>query len=216
MDAVAHLPEIDRRVHRALIEAVLATGELPPLDELSARAGVATADLPGRLAILAAADYLALDAAGRVACLYPFSPSPTPHVVRLDGQQRHAMCAIDALGIAAMLGRTIEIEGSCGDCGTLVRLAVNPGAVTRAEPAETVVLARRGGDEPACETCCPVTLFACGPAHGTALAARLPETAVIPLDEALGRGESIFADFLAESLPARRRRAELVTLSVRT
>jgi hypothetical protein len=120
------------------------------------------------------------------------------------------MCAIDALGMAAMLGRAIGIDAVCADCGTPVRLVVRPGAVTRAAPAETVVLARRGGDEPACETCCPVTLFACGPAHGVALAARLPETAVIPLEEALRRGEAIFAGFLTETLPARRRRAELV------
>ena len=62
---------------------------------------------------LAAADYAAVDGAGRLVCLYPLSPSPTPHVAIIDGLRRHAMCAIDLLGIPAMLGRALALEGSC-------------------------------------------------------------------------------------------------------
>jgi Alkylmercury lyase len=44
---------------------------------------------------------------------YPFSASPTPFLVRLpDGRERHVCCAIDALGIAPMVGQAVEIRPS--------------------------------------------------------------------------------------------------------
>jgi hypothetical protein len=165
---------------------------------------------------LEAAEYLARDPHGRVTCLYPYSPTPTPHAVVVGGHRRHAMCAIDALGMAAMLDQAIAIESACAECGTPIRLDVSPGTIAHAEPPDSVVLARRSGDEPACETCCPFTLFACGPAHGDALTARLPETTVVSPDEALRHGESIFGDMLGETLPARRRRSRLTTSRLRT
>jgi hypothetical protein len=48
---------------------------------------------------------------GDVDMAYPFSAIPTPFVVRLaDGQERYACCAIDALGIAPMLGHRVHIQ----------------------------------------------------------------------------------------------------------
>lgn len=210
------LPELDRRLHRALVEGVLARGVVPVPEELAGTIGVAIDTIRDRLAALAAADYLALDTAGWATCLYPFSPIPTPHVVVIGGHRRYAMCAIDALGMAAMLNRAVEIESVCAGCGAAIRLAVVPGTIVGVEPAATVVLARRSGDEPACETCCPFTLFACGPEHGADVAARLPETSVVSVEEALHHGETIFGDLLAEELPARRRRSSLTASRLRT
>src|SRR5262245_5980105 len=49
--------------------------------------------------------------AGQVDMAYPFSALPTPWEVRLaDGQERFACCAVDALGIAPMIGQSIEIR----------------------------------------------------------------------------------------------------------
>jgi Alkylmercury lyase len=215
-EAETTLPRIERRLHRALLEGFLATGTVPTPAELAAATGTARAEVPSRLAALAAADYLALDPTGRVTCLYPFSPTPTPHLVVIGGLRRHAMCSIDALGVAAMLHQPVAVEGRCAACGAPIRLAVAPGTIARAEPLETVVLARRSGDKPACQTCCPYTLFACRPGHGEDAAARLPATTVVPLAEALRHAESIFGDFLGETLPARRRRSRLTLSRLRT
>lgn len=216
MNDAGLLPEIHRRLHRTLMDGVLSIGAVPGSDDLACSAGIDPAHIPAHLAALAAADYLSLDADGRVACLYPFSPTPTLHMVVIGGRRRYAMCSIDALGMAAMLGQAVEIESVCADCGTPIRLEVAPGTVIRAQPAETVVLARRSDNEPACETCCPFTRFACGPAHGAELAARLPETTVETLEDALRHAEAIFADFLAETLPARRPRSEKLTSRLQT
>ncbi len=208
-DANGDLPEIDRRLHRALLGGMLTTGTIPSQEVLIAAAGIDAAEVPLRLAALETADYLSLAPDGAVTCLYPFSPTPTPHAVVIGGRRRYAMCSIDALRMAAMLGEVVAIEGGCGVCRMPVHLDVAPGTITRAEPSGTVVLVRRSGDEPACETCCPSTLFACGPAHGAELTRRLPETIVVPLDEALRHAEAIFGDVLGKTLPARRRRSHL-------
>lgn len=81
---------------------------------------------PGRLreglAALDQADLLHLDA-DRVRLIYPFSADPTPFVVELaGGGRRHACCAIDALGIAALLGAPIVIHARCHHCGEPLRL----------------------------------------------------------------------------------------------
>jgi hypothetical protein len=59
---------------------------------------------------------------------YPFSAVPTPFVVRLaDGRERYACCAIDALGIAPMLGQRVHIRSQCHHCGAPLELSADPG-----------------------------------------------------------------------------------------
>ncbi len=57
---------------------------------------------------------------------YPFSGFPTPFVVQLaDGQERYACCAIDALGIAPMLGQRVRVWSRCHHCGEPLELWVD-------------------------------------------------------------------------------------------
>ncbi len=65
---------------------------------------------------------------GRIEIAYPFSAAPTPFVVRLaSGQERYACCAIDALGVAPMLGQRVHIRSRCHHCGTPLKFGVTPG-----------------------------------------------------------------------------------------
>ncbi len=64
---------------------------------------------------------------GRVETAYPFSARPTPFIVRLDdGRERYACCAIDALGVAPMLGERVEVSGVCHHCAQPLIFAVAP------------------------------------------------------------------------------------------
>ncbi len=108
----ATLPQASRRLHRALLDGLLATGAVQPGEDLARAAEVDPAILPDLVAELVAADYVATDDTGAPVCLYPLSAVPTSHVVVVDGERRHAMCAIDALGIPAMLGRALPIQTS--------------------------------------------------------------------------------------------------------
>jgi hypothetical protein len=63
---------------------------------------------------------------GLVDVAYPFSAFPIPFVVQLaDGQERYACCAVDALGIAPMLGQRVRIRSRCHHCGEPLELRVD-------------------------------------------------------------------------------------------
>ena len=64
---------------------------------------------------------------GLVEVAYPFSAFQTPFVVQLaDSQERYACCAIDALGIAPMLGQRVRNRSRCHHCGEPLELWVDP------------------------------------------------------------------------------------------
>lgn len=66
--------------------------------------------------------------AGRVDLAYPFSVSPTAFVVDLGrGRgERYACCAVDALGLASMLGQPVRIRSRCQHCRKPLELSVDP------------------------------------------------------------------------------------------
>ncbi len=176
-----HLAAPARRLHRALLTALLRDGVVPPVGALADTLGIDHDALAASLRELVVGDYAALGPAGELRGLYPLSAVPTPHVVVIDGHRRHAMCAIDALGLPAMLGRELTIGATCGLCHAPIRLVVRPGTVVATEPATATVVARRDEHEPAANACCPATVFACGAAHGRALIERLPGTSLLSL-----------------------------------
>jgi Alkylmercury lyase len=64
---------------------------------------------------------------GRVVLAYPWSGTPTPFVTVLpDGRERWACCAIDALGIPAMLGEPVTVRAGCHHCAERFTLTVTP------------------------------------------------------------------------------------------
>jgi alkylmercury lyase-like protein len=64
---------------------------------------------------------------GRVVAAYPWSGTPTPFVTILaDGRERWACCAIDALGVPAMLGQPVTVRTACHHCAERFDLAVTP------------------------------------------------------------------------------------------
>ena len=64
---------------------------------------------------------------GRIDIAYPFSASPTPFVVRLaGGKERYACCAMDALGIAPMVGQRVGIRSRCHHCTMPLEFSASP------------------------------------------------------------------------------------------
>ena len=64
---------------------------------------------------------------GHVDIAYPFSAAPTAFVVRLpDGRERYVCCAIDALGIAAMVGQWVQIRSRCHHSHRPLEFSVTP------------------------------------------------------------------------------------------
>ncbi|GGT22543.1 organomercurial lyase [Streptomyces antibioticus] len=149
-----------RAVHQAVLRHFATTGSAPNASDLEAVAAEAGRTAPEVLAELDAEDFLALDAEGSVRAAYPFSAVETPHRVRLgDGVEAWSMCAIDALGIAAMLDQDIRITSSDPVSGHPITVSFTGGA-TRWEPAGSVVfVGRRPGQGPAADICCDALNF---------------------------------------------------------
>lgn len=98
------------------------------------------------LAELAETDVMAFDAGGEIRAAYPFSPIRTPiRVSWASGPAAYAMCAIDALGMSAMLGGPVTITAA--EPGTGGTITVHPdGDRTRWQPRTAVVFAGSAGD----------------------------------------------------------------------
>lgn len=86
---------------------------------------------------------------GRVDLAYPFSASSTPFVVELGrGQgERYACCAVDALGVAPMLGQSVRIRSRCHDCTTTLELSADPAGPGPAARGVMVWVGKRADDE---------------------------------------------------------------------
>jgi hypothetical protein len=179
---------------------------------------LATAGRPSNPVLLAAARRLGLDAEdalktlsredlvhrgtdGEITVAYPFSGRPTAHLVRFpDGHEAHAMCAIDALGIAPMFGQRIEIESRDPVSGEEIRAGVTPDGAAEWWPASAVVVAGAiPSQRDACCGCCPVLNFFASPVNAEHWLTEHPEVRgnVISMSEAAAAGQAVFGDVLA-------------------
>jgi hypothetical protein len=184
-----------RAVHQQVLLAFADSGHAPALPVLEAAAARYGRTAAAVLADLHAGDVIQLDEAGRVRAAYPFSAVPTPHVVQIDGGPRvYAMCAIDALGMAAMLGRDVTIASTDTMTGQPVMVTVTKNGTTATwEPASTVVFegclasCASGPALPAAQVSCGHVNFFATPASAAAWAAAHPEVT----GEALGRAAAL-------------------------
>jgi hypothetical protein len=114
-----------------------------------------TAAFPGRSPTMVLDDLAKLDEedlirirAGRVDLAYPFSASPTPFVVDVGrGRERYACCAVDALGLAPMLGLPVEVRAPCHHCARPLPLSVQPSGPAPQAADVMVWVGRRAEDE---------------------------------------------------------------------
>ena len=150
-----------RAVHQAVLRHFTATGSAPEpeaLEPAAARYGRTAGQV---LAELDRRDFLTLGANGKIRAAYPFSATQTPHRVRITGgAEVWSMCAIDALGIPAMLGRGVVITSRDPVTGEPVTVTAGPDRATVWQPGGTVVyLGSRGCPGPAATVCCDALNF---------------------------------------------------------
>jgi len=141
---------------------------------------------------------------GVVTVAYPFSGTPTPHRVALDGLPAvYAMCAIDALGLPAMAGRDGRITSADPADGTPIEVTVHNGTWSWT-PAGTVVVAGRATDcGSGCgsyEVMCPNTVFHASPesAHGYLARHGNLDAQILDRDTAIECGRLNFGTLLTD------------------
>lgn len=149
-----------RTVYGVLLPAFAASGRPPGPDALAAGTGVARDHVGVALAELAAADLVALGPDGDVLGAFPLSAVPTRHRVHVDDRPvLHAMCAVDALGIPAMLGAAGTITSTDPATGQPIEVRIGTDGTLDVSPPEAVVVVARTGDGPLASACCSVIDF---------------------------------------------------------
>jgi len=177
------LPGPLRELHRAVLRRFLQTGAPPTARWLRQAAAHAGLDANAAVDQLSAADAVHV-ANGVVAVAYPFSGTPTPHRVELDGLPAvYAMCAIDALGLPAMTGRDGQITSADPHDGTAIAVTARGGTWSWTPATAVVAAGRATGCGTECgsyEVMCPHTVF-----HASAESARAYLAAHGNLDAAI-------------------------------
>jgi len=196
-----------RQVHLAVLTTFAQTGHAPGRGELERIARAEGTDPAAVLAELAEHDMIAFDQAGEIRAAYPFSPSPTPiQVAWEDGPVTYAMCAIDALGISAMLGRPVTITAAEPGTGRVITVHADRHRARWNPPGAVVFAGTAGGGRchAADRTCGYINFFTSARAARTWAHANPTVTGtVLRQAQAMRRGVAEFGAFMrARTAPA--------------
>jgi len=152
---IADVSPAARAAHRVILRAFAATGDAPD-PAILADTTPAGEGLGGLLRELHHRDVIRLDEHGHIRAAYPFSGIPTAHTVAIDaGATVYAMCAIDALGIADMLGRNTTITSADPVSSQEIRVSVVNGRATWEPPTVVVFVGADSAAELPRGDCCP-------------------------------------------------------------
>ena len=189
-----------RQVHQAVLATFARTGQPPARSELERLARSLGGSPEAVLAELAETDVLAVGADGEIRAAYPFSPVRTPiRVSWPGGPAAYAMCAVDALGMSAMLGRPVTITAAEPDTGRIITVH-SDGSQARWHPRTAVVFAGSAGDacRPSADRSCGYINFFASRRAARAWARRHPEVTgrLLTQDGALGIGIAEFGSLL--------------------
>lgn len=191
------------RVWTTVLELFARLGRPPHPHEIGKKAGLSVENLRTLVSELQAHDLVGMDrSAGAIAYAYPFTGQETEHRVQLRDRKLHAVCAIDALGIAGMFRTDALIESSCRACGSRIEIGTAQGgkSLSHARPVDAVVWYDLAYSGRAAESCCRSIAFFCTDAELRQwLSAQRAQHAgyALTLGEALEVSRALFEPVLA-------------------
>lgn len=196
----ANLTKNERELYRWILTR-FGAGRPPSLADLSEQAACLQLDRDQALERLETTDLIARNPdSGAVSVAYPFSASPTLHKLDLGGVQGYAMCAVDALGVAYMLGRPVTVTSRDPQTCDEVRVRVDPDPGTiDAAPEQSVALAGHvPGAGALASSCCPVTNFFASETNARDYLAQNPaiDGQVVSIAQAADAGRALFGQLL--------------------
>jgi Alkylmercury lyase len=193
------LPPAPRQLHQHILRHFALQATAPEPARLREWAQQLDIELGEALNQLVSVDLIETDpATAQLLGAYPFSVIPRGHKVQLaDGPTVEAYCAIDALGIPAMLNRDVVISSRDPQTGQPIRITVtNEQAIWR--PAEAVVLLGSGPScgPSACQSCPYITFHSSPATAAVHLQAAHLAGEILTQPQALAAGALLFGELL--------------------
>ncbi len=180
-----------RSTHQTILSSYISTGAPPPTNILDADI---LADLVDR-------DLIVIKDS-KITVAYPFATAPTRHRVQVERTAIAAVCAIDALGTAAMVGKAAHVNSRCAICKEDINVVIGEDGLTIKSHSHTEPLVW-AGIVPiagcAADTQCRSMLLFCGSDHLSewrALAIGPLDGFAFTLPQAVQAGAAIFKPFL--------------------
>lgn len=132
------LPPALQALHRAVIVSLVTRGRPPHRSEVAARVGADQVE--PALARLGDDDLIVLaDDRSAILGAYPVTSEVTPHQIHVNGHRIYGMCALDALAVAPMFDRPVEIRSHCRVTGAAVYISQAGERILGAQPPEVRV-----------------------------------------------------------------------------
>ncbi|MBJ7450844.1 MAG: hypothetical protein JHC71_02025 [Blastococcus sp.] len=201
----AALPGPVQQLHRHILEAIATTGTPPTSAQLTGWAGELGIELSPALRALTDAELVFTNTERTtVTGGVPFAANNvSAHRVRIAGGPAVAAnCAVDALGIPAMLGRDADIHSTDPHNGEPV-VATSRAETWQWQPESAVVFVGSNGSGPLTQSCCPVINFFTDEANARAYQRQHHlHGDVLTMPEAAEAGALVFGDLLTGREPA--------------
>lgn len=206
----AQLPAPLQDLHGRVLTTIAATGQAPTPEQVTNWADQLGLDAASALRRLADSELIFLgdDRAAAAETQVPAvtggvpfaAPGATAHRVQISGgPEVTANCAVDALGIPAMIGRDVEVRSTDPLSRTPITVVSHDGQWT-AEPSTAVVFVGSSASPSSSvtESCCPVINFFANADNARSYQERRHLNGeVLTLAEAAEAGALVFGDLLA-------------------
>ena len=163
------LEPAQKALHQSILRAFAVSGRAPAYGDLEPVANRFDQSVAELLTALHDLDAIRLTTDGEIRAAYPFSAAPTRHQIHLaNGTDVYAMCAIDALGMSAMLGTDTRIESVDVTTGRPITMTMTAGTSTWDPAGAVVFVGATAGGGPSADCCCGYLNFFTDRAAATA------------------------------------------------
>jgi mercuric reductase len=154
---------MEDRVRTTVLRRYAEGGHAPTVAALASALRLTVDEVRVQLAHLEQRDLIVVSEGGdRILGAYPFTDRVTGHRVGVNGGVVNAMCAVDALGIGAMLGRDTRVDSRCLHSGAAIQITTRDHGrrLAAVRPETAVVWLALGCDGgPAAFSVCTRTAF---------------------------------------------------------